>query len=69
MNRVYVFYLVTDSPNSAGNYPDYQTLSLPGGGVAYVRVELSIHTDELMALDRAEPRLGESVMNTHNLDV
>lgn len=60
MMRTGTFYL-SHEPG-----PDSQWVGLPKGGCVYIRVtESSLTVDA--ALDKAKPKKGESVMNTHTL--
>jgi hypothetical protein len=55
----YGFYL-SDQPG-----PDRQTLLLPEGGIAYLRVEVFKTNDLEKALHMMRPYPDEMVMNTH----
>lgn len=56
--RTYVFYI------NQHRAADTQPIRLPGGGVVYIRVEAHDGTVG-EALDDAQCRRGESVMNSH----
>lgn len=61
--RVGIFYLSKFS----GRKGERQAIRLPGGGQVWVRVEEVEAGGTSEALDRAELRPNETLMNTHRL--
>ena len=59
----YIFYIAT-RPLTVNHQP----ITLPGGYRAFVRVEIRRGFSMSEALAAARPQMGESVMNTHDLD-
>lgn len=60
---VFIYY-ISRSPEHGG----HPVLTPEGIHAGFVRAEPAKKGDVLEALDQADPKPGESVMNTHDLD-